>query len=166
MSKAFTKGDECDAPLIVPARAPIPEGVANYVTREGLAQLRGELARLESERARLETNPDDDDARHSANVLAVRIAELATRLAAAVVVDPGAQPREEVRFGATVRVRTGDDAERVYRIVGVDEADAAQGLIAFIAPLARALLGKRAGDVVTVRTPRGEEELEILGIAY
>jgi transcription elongation GreA/GreB family factor len=54
----------------------------------------------------------------------------------------------------------------VYRIVGVDEADASQGRLAFTAPLARSLLGKGEGDVVTLRTPRGEEELEVLSIGY
>jgi transcription elongation factor GreB len=48
--------------------------------------------------------------------------------------------------------------------VGVDEADAASGRVAFVAPLARALLGKRVGDAVTLRTPRGEEELEVVAI--
>ena len=51
-------------------------------------------------------------------------------------------------------------------IVGVDEADASSGRIAFVAPLARALLGKRPGDVVTFRTPRGEEELEVVSVTY
>ena len=55
---------------------------------------------------------------------------------------------------------------RQIDIVGVDEADATSGRIAFVAPLARALLGKRAGDVVTLRTPRGEEELEVVSVTY
>ena len=56
--------------------------------------------------------------------------------------------------------------ERRYEIVGVDEADVAHGRVAFVAPLARALLGKRVGDVALLRTPRGEEELEVLAIDY
>jgi transcription elongation factor GreB len=63
-----------------------------------------------------------------------------------------------------VRTESGD--ERRYRIVGVDEADVAHGRVAFVAPLARALLGKKVGDGATVRTPGGEEELEVLAIAY
>ena len=55
---------------------------------------------------------------------------------------------------------------RTYRIVGVDEANPAQGLIAFVAPVARALLGKRLGEVVSWRSPRGEEELEIARIDF
>ena len=71
-----------------------------------------------------------------------------------------------MRFGAEVTVRAEDGSERSYRLVGVDEAEPAAGSIAFVSPLARALLGKRLGDVVTVRTPRAEEELEILKVEY
>jgi transcription elongation factor GreB len=65
-----------------------------------------------------------------------------------------------------VTVRTEAGAERTYSIVGVDEADAGAGRIAFVAPLSRALLGKRAGDAATVRTPHGNEELEVLSVVY
>ena len=71
-----------------------------------------------------------------------------------------------MRFGATVTVRAEHREERRYRIVGVDEADVAHGLLAFVAPLARALLGKHAGDTAVVRTPRGEEELEVVRVDY
>ena len=61
----------------------------------------------------------------------------------------------------------GDSSQpRQIDILGVDEADATSGRIAFVAPLARALLGKRPGDVVSFRTPRGEEELEVLSVRY
>jgi transcription elongation factor GreB len=70
-----------------------------------------------------------------------------------------------VRFGARVRAKTAD-GERSYRIVGVDEADASQDRIAFVSPLARALMGRGVGDEVRVRTPRGEETLEVLEISY
>ena len=56
--------------------------------------------------------------------------------------------------------------EKRYQIVGVDEADAAQGRISFVSPLARALLGRAAGDVVRLRTPRGDEELEVVAVEY
>ena len=70
-----------------------------------------------------------------------------------------------MRFGAHVRVES-EEGERRYQIVGVDEADAARGRIAFVSPLARALLGRRVGDVVRVRLPRGEQELEVVAIAW
>lgn len=166
MSKAFTKDDDGDAPLVVPARRPLPAGETNYVTPGGLAALRVELRDLEAELGRVAASADGADARGARAVLAARIAELAARIASAVVVDPAAQPPDEVHLGATVRVRTDEGAERVYRIVGIDEADAEHGVIAFVAPLARALLGKQVGDTATVHTPRGDDDLEVVSIAY
>ena len=79
-------------------------------------------------------------------MLGARVSALEDRLGSARLVDRASQPHGEVRFGATVTVRAEHGEERRYRIVGVDEADAAHGLLAFVAPLARALLGKHAGD--------------------
>ena len=116
------------------------------MTERGLALLREELAALQS------ANPE-------------RRAELERRIASAEVVPRPAEPQGRVRFGATVTV-DGRSGRRRYQIVGVDEADAASGRIAFLSPLARALLGCVAGDTVRVRTPRGEEELEIAAVDY
>lgn len=170
MSKAFTKDDGADDGPIVPSRPPLAAGVANYVTPGGLAALRAELHELEAERSGIGSRPEGSDRRRASAALTARLAELTARIGSAVVVDPASQPHDEVRFGATVTVvaRVGTDAgvERRYRIVGVDEADVARGRVAFVAPLARALLGKRVGDEATLRTPRGEEELEVVSIAY
>ena len=68
--------------------------------------------------------------------------------------------------GARVRVASAGGDVRDIRIVGVDEADPAANAIAFVAPLARALLGRRAGDVVSVQTPGGEEELTVVAVTY
>ena len=165
MSKAFTKDDGGDLELLVVPRAPLPEGMRNYVTPRGLRLLRAEQATLERERAALHAlNPSDAPAR--LNALAQRSAELQARLASAELVEPHAQPHSEVRFGASLRVRHESGKESTYRIVGVDEADAAAGLLAFSSPLSRALLGKRAGDVIEVRTPRSSDELELLEVRY
>ncbi len=166
MNKAFTKEDNERESFVVPARAPLPEGSPNYVTARGLALLGDELKRLEGARAAAETIEDDDSRHHQVSVLAARAMELSARIGAAVLVEHHAPFPEEVRFGAKVRVRDEEHGERAYQIVGVDEADAAHGRYSFMAPLSRALLGKRIGDVVTVRTPRGEEEIELLSIAY
>ena len=69
-------------------------------------------------------------------------------------------------FGATVRVADEDGNEKTYRIVGIDEADPARGQVSWIAPLSKALMGAKEGDVVTLRTPKGEEELEILSVRF
>jgi transcription elongation factor GreB len=156
VSKAFTKDDGPDVAAVPRRRAPLPAGTPNYVTARGLGELRAELARLAGAPA-----PTGADAQAHA---AWR-AELEERVATAVVV-AAPEDRAEARFGATVRVRDARGHARVVRIVGVDEADAARGLVAFTAPLARALLGRRAGDVVEVRAPGGEEALELVEVSW
>ena len=142
-------------------------GVTNYVTPRGLALLRDELARLRVDRGRLESNAEAPDGPRELATTMARVAELEDRIARAHLVErlETFAPAGQVRFGATVRVRAEDGGERTYEIVGVDEADIAAGRVAFVAPIARALLGKRVGDVITLRTPRGEEELEVISIA-
>lgn len=165
MSRAFTKEEGPIAELVVP-RAPLPAGEINYVTPRGMRALREELEQLGAERARLLPQLESPEAAAAHAALSARSVALEARIASAIVIDPATQPRDEVRFGARVTVRSEDGSTRTYRIVGVDEAEAAAGRIAFVAPLARALLGKRVGDVATVRAPQGEEELEIVAIAY
>jgi transcription elongation factor GreB len=165
VNKAFTKEDETDAPPVVPARAPLPAGTPNYVTARGLANLRAELKELDSKRAQLDRAASDPD-RARALALALRRSALEDRLASATLVDATKQPHDEVRFGARVDVCTANGAVRTYQIVGVDEAEPAAGFVAFVSPVARALLGRRVGESVSVRTPRGEEELEIVRIDY
>lgn len=168
MSKAFTKDEDAgDAPAFVARRAPLPVGTLNYVTERGLALLRAELAQqLERWASRELSGGSDAERARAAALHAAHIAGLEARLASAVLVERALQPRDQVRFGARVTVRNGSGDERSYRIVGVDEADASSGAIAFVAPLARALLGKRIGEVELVSTPAGEDELEVLAIDY
>jgi len=99
-----------------------------------------------------------------------RIRFLIKRLDAAEVVDPAA-PRDEdaagqVFFGATVDVRNERGEPRTVSIVGVDEIDTARGYVSWVSPIARALLKAREGDVVVLRTPVGEEELEVVSVEY
>ena len=164
MSKAFTSEETDEAPVLVRPRAPLPPGVTNYVTPAGLAALTDELRALQEDRARLESK--GDERKRDLTMADGRLAELETRLATASLVDPKAQPQDEVRFGATVVIQNGAGAQRTWQIVGVDEADAKQGKIAFVAPLARALLGRRVGEAATVATPRTDDELTVISIAY
>src|SRR5690606_25422730 len=96
-----------------------------------------------------------------------RIRFLTKRLDAAEVVDrAGTDAPEQVFFGATVTyLRNGEDEETVT-IVGVDEVDPLRGRISWISPVARALKKTRACDIVTLRTPRGVDELEVLDVEY
>ena len=144
MSKAFTKDDRPEEPVVVRHRPALPEGLPNYVTRRGLQALHDLVGTTEP---------------------GVRRSELERRIATAVLVSPPAR-REEIRFGARVKMRAAAGALRQVQIVGVDEADPGVGLVAFLAPLARALLGRGVGDRVTVRAPGGTEELEVLAVDY
>jgi transcription elongation factor GreB len=144
VSKAFTKDDRPDEPVVVRRRPALPEGVPNYVTPRGLAQLADRLA---------------------AAAPGARRTELEQSLASAVTPPPPAD-KTEIRFGARVRLRGRDGEVRDLRVVGVDEADPAAGLVAFVAPLARALLGRRVGDEVAVRAPGGGEELDVVAVDY
>jgi transcription elongation factor GreB len=144
MSKAFTKDDRPDEPVVVRHRPSLPEGLPNYVTRRGLQGLHDLLAKTEP-------GPRRD--------------ELEQRIATAAPAPPPVD-RGEVRFGARVKMGDADGALREVQIVGVDEADPGRGLVAFPAPLARALLGARVGDRVTVRAPGGVEEMEVLALDY
>lgn len=171
MSRAFAKEGDVEGPLVVPPRASLPPGVPNYVTARGLDLLRAERAELEAERARIDADHRDEAERtRRLNYTATRLADLSARIASARLVEPENQPQDEVRFGATVtlRTRSGDQPgeERRFTIVGVDEASAEEGRVAFTAPIARAILGKRVGEAATLRTPRGEEVLEVTAITY
>jgi transcription elongation factor GreB len=165
VSRAFTKEDDAGPELLVVPRAPLPLGTPNYVTPRGLRQLQAEQALLERERSALEKSEAADRATRL-NAIMQRSTALQARLASAELVEPHTQPLDCVRFGASVRVRHQSGTEAEYRIVGVDEADPKSGLLAFSAPLARALLGKRVGDVTLLQTPRSNDELEVLEIGY
>jgi transcription elongation factor GreB len=161
MSRAFVKEDGEEPPLVVP-RAPLPSGLPNYITQRGLALLQGERAVLEAAR------PASDESGGAAALAAhnARLGALEARIASAVMVDAAAIPRDEIRFSAVVTLRDARGSERQYRIVGVDEADAQSGRIAFVAPLARELIGKRVGDSVSLRRHGTESEYEIVVIDY
>jgi transcription elongation factor GreB len=81
-------------------------------------------------------------------------------------VETSAVQHDQVRFGATVVVQDEDGAEKKYTLVGSDESDPARGALSFQSPIGRALMKKKVGDVVTVRRPVGEVDLEILSISY
>jgi len=173
MSRAFAKDEGPEDPIVVPPRASLPPGTTNYVTARGLALLRAEGERLQREREMLEAEEQSDDTRRALAVLNGRIAALNERLTSARLVQGEPQAHDAVRFGATVTVKTvrAEDWERegelrTFTLVGVDEADPEQELVAFIAPLARAVMGKREGESATLRTGRGDETLEIVEIRY
>ena len=169
MSKAFTREDD-DAPerpalrRTVPA---LPPGAKNYLTPGGERRLRAELERLvHTERPRLAALPEDSTAQSDLRALAQRISHLEQSLRTAVVVPPPAGSEDRVRFGATVTVRDRSGGETRYRIVGVDEVDVDRDWVSWLSPVAKALLNSKPGQRVRFKVPTGEEELEIMAIAY
>lgn len=123
----------------------------NLVTPEGLAQIDGHIARIESAMQN-ETNV------LLRETLARDLRYWTIRKSTAEVVSPSADG--SIAFGSTVTIRR-KGREQKFRIVGVDEADAARGLISFRAPLAQAVLGAKPGDIIEADEPLGE--LEIIG---
>ena len=167
MSKAFTRDDGPDDPIVVPPRAPLPPGTPNYVTPRGLMLLKAEQIELAAVRSRLAAEDGDDPGvRREREIVARRMEALAARVASAIVVDPKTQPADEVRFGATVTLVAASGEERRIQIVGVDEAAPAERRVGFVAPIAQAILGLKVGESATLRTARGEEVLEVRAIAY
>ncbi|KYF50592.1 transcription elongation factor GreB [Sorangium cellulosum] len=151
-----------------------------YITPSGARKLSEELARLRSvERPRIVQEVSDAAAQgdRSENAEYIygkkklreidrRMHYLTKRLEKAVVVDPSEQRGDKVFFGATVEIEDEDGARHTYQIVGEDEIDSASGRISWRSPVGRSLLGKRAGDVITVRRPAGEAEMEIISVRY
>ena len=96
-----------------------------------------------------------------------RIRFLTKRLEAAQVVDPETrETTDQIFFGATVTLLRGNGSEQTVKIVGIDEIDTAQNKISWISPLARCLIKAREGDEVSLNTPEGREDIEILEVAY
>ena len=151
------------------------------ITREGFRRLQEELQRLKRvDRAQnireiaearahgdISENAEYQAAKERQSFIEGRIRELEHRLATAQIIDPGEIRSDKVVFGATVRVLDLErDEEREYTLVGEDEADVENGRISIRSPVARALLGHKVGDVVTVQVPAGQREYEILEIRF
>ncbi|HEV8262040.1 MAG TPA: transcription elongation factor GreB [Burkholderiales bacterium] len=158
-----------------------PAKVKNYITPAGYKRLKDEaLNLLDKERPELvkvvqwaasngdrSENADYIYGKRRLREIDRRIRFLTKRLDAAVVVDPASrEASDQVFFGATVTVANGAGEEKTYSIVGIDEADVSRGRISWISPLAKALIKAHEGDSVTVRTPAGDETLEIVKVQY
>ena len=133
-------------------RAYLPEGVPNYVTKEGLEALKEELKGLEEERLK------SGDNYIMVNYIDASIKLLVDRINSAVEVDLFKSNKDAVSFGAWVRYNG-----RVVRIVGVDEADVNKGLISFISPVAKLLIGKKVGDVIELK---GTEKITVEEVSF
>jgi transcription elongation factor GreB len=185
VSKAFTKesdGDEFDESPEGQEEGgeKLPASSKNYITPVGADRLKAELKKLLYEErpaltqviAWAASNGDRSEngdyiyGKRRLREIDRRIRFLTKRLEKAEIVDPAAQSSDRVLFGATVTVRDEEERLRKYRIVGIDETDVKNGHVSWVSPVAKALLNSKVGDLVTLKTPKGEEELEILEIRY
>lgn len=179
MSKAFARetddADEDDAP------PPPPSGGKHYITPAGYARLRDEYQQLFGvERPAVvevvswaagngdrSENGDYLYGKKRLREIDRRLRFLGRRLRDLTVVDPRQQPdKARTFFGATVTYVDESDKARTVTIVGEDEVDPTNGLVSFVSPVARALMRTRVGDVATLHTPRGPQEIEVLAIRY
>ncbi|HRH68645.1 MAG TPA: GreA/GreB family elongation factor [Flavobacteriales bacterium] len=167
MSRGFVREDDQEEAPFVPPRAALPAGVPNHVTPRGLELLLAERVSLEAERSAV--SGSDDERRRENAVIDGRLDLLNERIATARVVEKAPGPQREVRFGNSVRFRykngPQEGAERTFTIVGVDEASLAELRIAFVAPVARALIGKRIGDLAEFQLGAQVQQLEVVGIS-
>jgi transcription elongation factor GreB len=154
--------------------------VKNYITPKGVAFLKAELHDLlVVERPKVvevvawaasngdrSENADYTYGKKRLREIDKRIRFLQRRIDLSVVVDPTLQAGDRVLFGATVTVLDEDENERIYRIVGVDEIDAKNGRVSWHSPIGKTLLQRKIGDLVILKTPQGNEDLEITAIEY
>jgi transcription elongation GreA/GreB family factor len=164
MSRAFVKGDDSDL-----AGEELPErpisSQPNYVTREGLEQLRRRYEELQHQHAELKAAGEDFD-KPKLSAIERDMRYFSQRLESAIAVDPSNEPQDEVHFGATVKAEDEDGTVHFFTIVGEDEADVATGKVSWMSPVGKAMIGARVGDTVKWHRPAGEVELEVLEIHY
>jgi transcription elongation factor GreB len=179
MSKAFVKEEGDPDAGEAPEVSALPPGSKNYITPEGFARLKSELKSLvEVERPGVvktvawaasngdrSANGDYTYGKRRLREIDRRVRFLIKRLENAEVVQSSGRDTDQVFFGSTVRIRSKGETREIS-IVGVDEVDAARGRVSWISPIARALLKAREGDTVTLRSPAGEEKLEIIEVSY
>jgi transcription elongation factor GreB len=180
MSKAFTKETDADEDddLALPA---LPAGTKNYITPVGYRRLREELMTLiDEERPKVveivswaASNGDRSEngdylyGKKRLREIDRRIRFLTKRLDIAEVADPSLHHgNDQVFFGATVTYANARGEERTITIKGIDEADALNAEVSWVAPIARALLKAREGDEVQLMTPGGVEKIEVLEVRY
>ena len=180
MSKAFTRETDQDDDDEVGLPA-LPAGTRNYITPTGYARLRGELLDLiDNERPKVvevvhwaASNGDRSEngdylyGKKRLREIDRRIRFLTKRLEVAEVTDPSLHHgHDQVFFGATVTYAEQNGTERTVTIMGIDEADALQGQVSWISPIARTLLKSRVGDELKLVTPAGVVDIEVLDVQY
>jgi transcription elongation factor GreB len=181
MSKAFTKeaegdndddggGDESAAatrgsPYITPAGFRKLQEELEHLWRVERPRITSEVATAAAQGDRSE-NAEYIYGKKKLREIDRRVRFLSKRLDVVQVVEPSSEQEGKVFFGAIVTIEDEDEKRSTYRIVGTDEPDSNKGWISVESPVARALLGKRKGDVVTIQRPKGPTEVTVIAIEY
>jgi transcription elongation factor GreA len=112
-------------------------------------------------------NAEYDAAKERQGMIEGRIGEIQHKLSGVEAIDPATIKSDRIVFGATVEISDTESEEKsIYQIVGIDEADVKKGMISIVSPLARAMIGKKVGDIATVQSPKGDKEYEIISFKY
>jgi len=166
MSRGFVKEEDQEDIPMIPPRADLPNGVNNYVTKNGLDKLLQERKSLQLEKdAVLQDN--EKEQRIANNLINAKLRLLNERIASAKVVDLSKQPADEVRFGATVSLLVGaSKTPEEFQIVGVDEANISENKISFLSPIARILISKNVKDIAILHLGNAERIFKIMNISY
>lgn len=164
MSRAFVNEDDQREVPFVPPRADLPSGTPNYVTPTGMENLLKEKEMLLAELKELSIG-DDHDMANIITIVNTQLQMLESRILSAQIISNESDSDKEVRFGSSIILQIGEDKKtQKFQIVGVDEADIKQGKIAFISPLARILIHKKAGESFTLKLASGERKFKVIAI--
>lgn len=164
MSRAFVKEDAPEPDEVPPERPVSPQ--PNYVTPRGLKHLQDAEASLLAELPGFEGAQEDPLKKKRKRELERDLRYIQARLESAIPVDPAAQPKDQIRFGATVVIRREDGLAKTHRIVGEDEAEEGGETLSWAAPFAQTLFGLKAGQALYWETEAGAEKWSVVSISY
>ena len=151
------------------------------MTQEGYNKKKADIDRMENvempliaekiaaarDEGDLKENAEYHAQRENQGMLQAKINRLKSDLVNGMIIDPATMPRDEVAFGATVKVKDLDfDDEEVYTLVGSGEEDYDTGRILLTSPIGQGLLGKKVGEVAEIEVPKGIFKLEVIEISY
>ena len=152
-------------PMTLAGKAKLETELKNLIQVERPAIIRAiEEARGHGD---ISENADYEVAKERQAFVEARIAEIQGRIVNAEVVDTAALKSNTIIFGAVVELQDCETEDKMsYQIVGEDESDVKNGKISIFSPLARSLIGKKTGDIIELRSPKGEREFEVLKFSF
>lgn len=166
MSRGFVKEEDQEETPLVPPRADLPSGSTNFVTEVGMEELRAEKQALLDEKSKINAATEQEK-RIVSNFITAKIKLLEERIATAKIVSLDDQPKHEIRFGATVKLKIAKSSKLMtYQLGGVDEADISKNKISFISPIARILIGKKVGEEAILKLAKEDRVFKVMEIKY